>query len=179
MTKFSERLLSAAKHAGAGETQTEIANNLGLTRQTVTHWFNKDGVPDGDNLALIEKRWGVNGEWLRSGDGEMLPQPSPDGLSTEERDLVKSYRLAPANVRPVIISMLRAARKAIVTFGVILPPFLASEAGSPTLHKQICGTDRGLNTDWMRMLRRLLDLARALTISQEFSYTTSYRWESL
>lgn len=140
MTKFSDRLMQAARHAGVGETQSEIAADLGLKRQTVNHWFLK-GEPDGENVSHIAKRWGVNREWLASGDGEMLPQPSQDSLSHEERDLVRSYRLAPANARPVILSMLRAARKAIVTVPLMLPGFMApKDADAGILHKQNCVT---------------------------------------
>lgn len=158
MTRFSERLQIAAKHAGVGETQTEIAGALGLKRQTVNHWFTK-GAPEADNLALIEKRWGVNGEWLRSGEGEMLPQPA--GLAPDVSELVRHYLSAPAKMRPTILSMVRAARKAIVTIGIVLPPFLSNaDADAAVLHKQNCAQEVSVIhiackwiMSWLRSLR--------------------------
>lgn len=123
MTEFSERLMAAARYAGVREKQSAIAADLGVTPQVVSHWFRK-GEPDSENLERIEKRWGVNRLWLRTGEGQMLEQPSPDGLSPDERDLVRNYRLAPANVRKVILSTARAARKAIVMVPIILPGFM-------------------------------------------------------
>lgn len=139
MTKVRERLQLAARHAGVGDSQSEIATDLGLKRQTVNHWFNK-GAPEAENLALIEKRWGISGEWLRSGEGSMLPQPSTDGLTEEERNLVKDYRRAPADRRPMILSIVRAAKKAVVTIAAAIPPLLASpnHTDAAILHKQNC-----------------------------------------
>lgn len=157
MTKFSERLQQAAKHVGAGETQAEIAADLGLKRQTVNHWFRK-GAPEAENLALIEKRWGVNGEWLRSGDGEMLPQPSTDGLSSDERELVKDYRRASPKVREVISTIVRAARKSMVAICLSIPPLMApNEADAGMLHNSFsatCFRNMHCILRWLRSLLR-------------------------
>jgi transcriptional regulator with XRE-family HTH domain len=122
MTEFGERLLQAARHVGAGESQTEIAETLGLSKQTVHHWFTK-GFPTVDNLALIERKWGINGEWLRTGDGQMLA--TPDGLPEDELKLLREYRKASAERRPSIIAVVAAMRKAIVTIAALLPGFMA------------------------------------------------------
>jgi len=137
MTKFGERLLQAARHLGVGESQSEIAANLGLSKQTVHHWFTK-GFPTVDNLALVERKWGVSGEWLRSGEGAMLPEPSGDGLTAEERELVKDYRKASPKVRDVIRTMTRAVRKSMVTIAAAIPPLLASH-GDAICHNVNCG----------------------------------------
>ena len=159
MTKFTERLQQAAKYAGVGDTQAEIAADLGLQRQVVNHWFNKGGSPQAETLALIGKRWGINGEWLRSGDGEMLPQPSPDGLQAEERELVRYYRSATPNIRLVISRMVRAVRKSVVTIAAVIPPFMAPQpSDAAILHKLFCDfhlTEYALHAV-RRWLQRLL-----------------------
>jgi transcriptional regulator with XRE-family HTH domain len=134
---FLHRLVTAAIHAGVVEPgarledrglQSAIAQSLGLSKQTVSYWFRQDGLPGYEHLREIEKRWRVNGDWLLSGEGEMLDKPSEEGLTPEERDLVKSYRIAKPRVRKIIIDMVRAARKSIVTIAAVIPPFLGADS---------------------------------------------------
>jgi DNA-binding XRE family transcriptional regulator len=166
VTNFSERLLRGARYAGVGETQSEIAANLGVSRQTVNHWFRK-GAPESENLALIEKRWGIDREWLRTGEGDMLTKPSPDGLSADERDLVKHYRSAPADRRPMILSVARAARKVVVTFAAVIPPLLASQdVDAGVLHKQNCEPNASVIRIALRRLREWLRGANPLVLSR-------------
>lgn len=157
MTTFRERLQRAAKHAGVGETQAEIADNLGISRQTVHYWF-KNGGADAANLALIERRWGVNGEWLRSADGDMLPQPSPENLPREELELLRDYRKASAQAREHIRTVARALRKSVITLAAVIPPYMVStDSDAAVLHKQNCtsnSTEYALHTigAWLRSL---------------------------
>lgn len=140
MTNFSERLQRAARHAGIGETQSEIASDLGLSRQTVNHWFRK-GAPESENLALIEKRWGVNSEWLRSGEGDMLPrlERGAEPLPDDERELLRDYRKASAQTRQNIRTVVRAMRKAVVTIAALIPPLMApADTDAAILHKISC-----------------------------------------
>lgn len=160
MAKFSERLVQAARHAGVGETQAEIASDLGLKRQTVHHWFSKDGVPESDTLALIEKRWGVDGEWLRSGDGTMLPQPSPEDLRDDELELLRDYRKASMPTREHIRTVVRALRKSMVTIAAVLPPLLAPAPADAAIYHN---SFSGLNTHWLRRLLAALCGPLALT----------------
>jgi transcriptional regulator with XRE-family HTH domain len=134
MSTFVERLLQAARHAGVEETQKAIAASLGLKKQTVNRWFNEGGEPSADNLLDIEAKWGVDGKWLKKGEGEMVPTISV--LSPDERALLKDYRKALPRVRDVIRNMARAARKSVVTIAALIPPLLVpqpSDAG--VLHK--------------------------------------------
>ena len=139
MTSFTDRLLQAARYAGVGEKQAAIAADLGIDRQLVSYWFNKGGVPGAENLAMIEKRWGVDGEWLRSGKGEMLPQPSPKDFPTDEIELLSDYRKASTQTRQQIRTMVRALRKSVVTLAAVIPPLMApSPADATMLHNAYC-----------------------------------------
>lgn len=134
MTPFIDRLQRAAKFAGVGESQSEIADSLGLARQTVNRWF-KGGEPNAEQTFGIARAWRVSPEWLKSGVGDMLPNPG-DGLTLEERDLIRNYRSATPQVRQVISTMARAVRKTVVTLGMAIPPLLASDPTSASvLHK--------------------------------------------
>lgn len=124
MTGFLDRLQRAASRAGVGETQSEIAEALGLNRQTVHRWF-KGGEPEADQVFEIARRWNVSAAWLKSGFGEMLPTPS-EGYSQDERELVRYYRSASPQVRHVISTMVRAVRKAVVTVALAVPPLLVT-----------------------------------------------------
>lgn len=138
MTTFLERLLQAAEFAGVGRTQSEIADALAINRQTVHRWFREGVEPSADNCFDIATKWGVDGRWLKKGEGDML-KPAGE-LPQDERELLKDYRLAPPQVRKVIRNMARAARKSIVTIAAAIPPLLAtpqSEAAN-MLHSLVC-----------------------------------------
>jgi transcriptional regulator with XRE-family HTH domain len=132
MTRFIERLLLAAKHADVGESQSDIADALGLKRQTVNRWFKTGGEPDADTTLDIARRWKVSAEWLKQGSGEMLPNPE-EGLSQKERELIRNLRRATPQVQEVILKMARAARKSVVTLVLAVPPLLASQSGETSI----------------------------------------------
>lgn len=138
MTEFLERLKAAARFAGVGETQTEIAFSLGLNRQTVNRWFH-GSEPSADQTFNIAQRYGVDPQWLKTGVGEI--RPPTDGLASDERELVKNYRSATPQVRQVIRTMARAVRKSVVTVALAIPPLIAQKpADAATLHNLCAST---------------------------------------
>ena len=138
MSTFIDRLVQAARHAGVEPTQAGIAESLGLSKQTVWRWFREGIEPSADNSFDIARKWGIDAEWLKTGEGDMLPKPSSE-LPPDERELLKDYRLAPSQVRKVIRNMARAARKAIVTIAAAIPPFLApQQSDASVLHNVFC-----------------------------------------
>lgn len=154
MNDFRERLQQAARWAGAGESQATMATSLSLNRQTINRWF-QGGEPNADMLLHIARTWGVDAEWLKSGKGEMLPKPSADGLSGEERDLIKHYRSATPQVRQVISTMARAVRKSMVAIAMAIPPLLApNQADASISHNLIFAAVEQI-THCVRRLRRM------------------------
>lgn len=128
MTPFIERLKRAARSAGVGESQANIADALGIARQTVNRWF-MGGEPNADQLLSIARRWRVSADWLKSGQGEMQPAPNGGELSNDERDLIRHYRSASPQIRQVISTMARAVRKSVVAIAMAVPPFLVPQQG--------------------------------------------------
>lgn len=61
------RLLVALRHAGV--TIEEMADELGVTRQTVGRWVNGRGRPRTGYLRLWAMRCGVPFRWLADGGG--------------------------------------------------------------------------------------------------------------
>ena len=137
MTPFSERLVQAARYAGVPDTQAAIAKALGLKRQTVNHWFTS-GEPTAENLLEIASKWAVSAEWLRSGEGDMLPPPAPE-LPPDERELLRSYRAATPQTRQLLRTMARAARKSVVTIAAVIPPLLVPNNSEAAInHNLFC-----------------------------------------
>lgn len=58
-------------------TQEELAEQLGVARQTVAKWESGDAVPDLDNAAALAKLFGVSLDDLVHHDEESLGYPIP------------------------------------------------------------------------------------------------------
>ncbi|HZM33655.1 MAG TPA: helix-turn-helix transcriptional regulator [Burkholderiales bacterium] len=135
MTTFVERLVQAAEHKSVGTTQSEIAAALGMHRQTVNKWFAAGVPPSGETILYIAKTWEVDPHWLETGEGTMLPPPAAEGLSAEERELLRNYRTANQRTREQISRVVRTLRKSVFVIAAVLPPFLAPQHGeAATLH---------------------------------------------
>ena len=124
---FLDRLLHAANHAGVGTTQTEIADALGARRQTVNKWFH-GSTPDTPMIAHIANAFRVDPTWLISGMGQPTGMVNPEGLSREERDIVRFYRNSPPQRRKALYDMAKALAKAIVVLATTIPGFIPQKA---------------------------------------------------
>lgn len=152
MSKFLERLQQAAKFAGVGHSQAAIADSLGIKRQTVNRWF-RDGIePSADNCFDIAAKWGVDGRWLKKGEGEMLPTPGGD-LPQDVRDIVREVLRTTPQRRKMVLNMVRALRKTAVTIAAVIPPLLApSPSDAKTSHNLFSApTDYTLRRKWLSL----------------------------
>ena len=157
---FLERLTAAARYKGVGARQTDIAASLGLSIQTVNQWFKRGYMPKRDLMLQIARTYEVDLEWLADGKGEMHQSPSAgEALTTDERDLVKSYRMASPKAREVISTMARAARKSIVTIAAVIPPLLGMpQAEAAGMRHNVFYSSTVLNTHsrkWLLKIARL------------------------
>jgi transcriptional regulator with XRE-family HTH domain len=154
MTTFLERLLQAAEFAGIGRTQSEIADALGINRQTVHRWFREGVEPSADNCFDIATKWGIDGRWLKKGEGEML-KPAGE-LPHDERELLRSYRSATPQTRQLLRKMARAATKSVLFIAATIPPLLSpanhSEAAMGQFAHQLPSLCIMLNMIWRRMI---------------------------
>lgn len=142
MSDFRERLQRAATRAGVGESQASIADALSLNRQTIHRWFS-GGEPNTDMFLHVAKTFGVNFEWLKNGNGDMLP--TRDDLPDDQRDLLKYYNKASADTRRVIQTLVRSLSKSVVTIAIAIPPLLAAESGGELIfHNTYCDPSKGV-----------------------------------
>ena len=72
-----------------GLTQDAFGKLIGSARNTIANYENGNRVPSNAVIKSICKEFGVNEEWLRSGEGEMLvPKTREDDIAKLTMDLL-------------------------------------------------------------------------------------------
>lgn len=61
-----------------GLTQQKFADSLGVKRNTIAQYESGRNAPIDAVLSLICREFGVNEQWLRTGEGEMFVEMSRD-----------------------------------------------------------------------------------------------------
>jgi transcriptional regulator with XRE-family HTH domain len=59
-------------------SQADLARDLGVGVATVSEWFTRGRVPNGDVMLRLPGVLGVNGHWLLTGDGPRELEPEAD-----------------------------------------------------------------------------------------------------
>ena len=80
-----------------GITKNELARRVQAAGPTVIEWFTKGALPDGEKLARLPEALGVNGHWLLTGDGPVLPPGS--GVEATDRSFRLGAQAVTAKVR--------------------------------------------------------------------------------
>lgn len=80
--EIGERIKQARK--AVGKTQQEFADAIGLKRNTIANYEIGQIQPSDRTIADICRIFSISEEWLRTGQGEMFIQISPD----EELDYI-------------------------------------------------------------------------------------------
>lgn len=76
-----------------GMSQAELARALGVGEATVSEWFTRGRVPQGDVFLRLPSVLQVNGHWLLTGDGpEELADPGGDAFRTGVRTILEELR---------------------------------------------------------------------------------------
>jgi len=70
-----------------GITKNELARRIGAAGPTVIEWFTKGALPDGEKLARLPDALQVNGHWLLTGQGPLLPP----GAGSNAADLAHRF----------------------------------------------------------------------------------------
>ena len=91
---LGEKIFTARKKAGL--SQTDLADAVGVSRQSVSKWETGESAPEAGNLLLIAKALNVTTDWLLSEDDEPAPlqDTAPDWvdrLPGRIRTLIKQY----------------------------------------------------------------------------------------
>lgn len=64
-------------------TQQEFAGRIGMKRNTVANYETGRNEPSASVISLICREFNVNEEWLRTGDGEMFLEKTPNQAITD------------------------------------------------------------------------------------------------
>lgn len=122
-----ERITAARK--ARGWTQAQLAEAIGLSRNYVWMIENGDRTPPDRTIADICRVLGVNENWLRTGDGEMLRQLSEDEelelifdqihMSTDPtiRAIIRAYWKLPDNAKAAVRQFIMDAAAQIKNAG--------------------------------------------------------------
>ena len=91
---LGEKILAARKKAGL--SQTDLADLVGVSRQSVSKWETGESSPEAGNLLPVAKALNVTVDWLLSEDDVPAPvqDASPDWvdrLPGRVRTLIKQY----------------------------------------------------------------------------------------
>ena len=70
---FSEKLITL--RGGRGWTQGQLAEKLGVTRQTVSNWERALSLPDAVGLTALSRVFNVDAEWLPDESADSCPKP--------------------------------------------------------------------------------------------------------
>jgi len=77
LSAFFERLRQVLDDQGL--SQADLARELGVGVATVSEWFTRGRVPNGDVMLRLPGALRVNGHWLLTGEGPRGREHSPDG----------------------------------------------------------------------------------------------------
>ena len=105
MDKISERIRFIRKNAGL--TQAEFGSRIKAASNTVTCYETGSRVPSDAIIELICSKFGVDEEWLRTGNGD--PFGSVDRAKTVAKIVNRAMARSPEADRQKIISMATAA----------------------------------------------------------------------
>lgn len=77
LSAFFERLRQVLDDRAL--SQADLARELGVGVATVSEWFTRGRVPNGDVMLRLPGALRVNGHWLLTGEGPRELDPAPGG----------------------------------------------------------------------------------------------------
>lgn len=95
VSSFSERIAELIE--STGKTQTAVARDFGVSKQTISAWITGQNSPRIPIVYALSYYFNVSIEWLMGFDVPMYGHQ--DALSPEERRLVSAFRAADDRAR--------------------------------------------------------------------------------
>lgn len=111
---FADKLISLRKRAGW--SQEELANQLDVTRQSVSKWEGAQSIPDLDKIVQLSRLFGVTTDYLLKDELEE-PESAPEDPTPARRRVSMEEATAYLACRRAV-----APRMALATFLCILSP---------------------------------------------------------
>ncbi|MBR6640460.1 MAG: LexA family transcriptional regulator [Muribaculaceae bacterium] len=89
MKTFSKKdIVNRLRQVVNAENNSDLANKLGVRKSTISNWINRDSIDYDLVFSFCEH---VNLDWLLTGRGEMLKQPTQPYITSEEgTDMIAS-----------------------------------------------------------------------------------------
>lgn len=103
MATFGDRL--AAAREAAGQTQAQLAKQLGVKEKTVASWENDTSEPRANRISMLAGLVNVSVMWLLNGEGEGLDAPA-DGS-----DIPEDVQAALVEMRTIQSNLIKQAHR--------------------------------------------------------------------
>ena len=178
MTSIGDRI--AIARASHGWDQTVLATKIGKFPEQISMWETGKRKPRPESLHLIAKVTGTNLQWLRTGEGEMMPQPTyregakaireasgtpadPGGIGRQKKhrslETSRQGTIDPRSTFPARLKLAMEAQglniAAIIRNGGPSRPTLFRILNEPSYLPEHYTTERlaralGISVDWLR-----------------------------
>lgn len=138
---FREKLTALRKSRGM--SQEQLAEELNVSRQSISRWEQGSAMPDAGNLLQLSKIFGVSVDYLlNEGYSSDLDIPKVQEIKRENRNQILFYMLA-LEVMWAIIQFMTTILLRSVFFSVItFLPFLCAVGGFEYAYRSIKGESR-------------------------------------
>ncbi|MBQ8508760.1 MAG: helix-turn-helix transcriptional regulator [Clostridia bacterium] len=85
---LAERLLALRRQRGL--SQEELAEQLGVSRQSVSKWEGAQSLPDLDRIADLCRVYGVSADYLLGIEPTLTPEPKPEPVKAPVSDAAEA-----------------------------------------------------------------------------------------
>ena len=117
MHTMIERLIECRKAAGL--SQTELAEKLGLSRQTISKWETGTVIPTAENLNALAKLYSISLDWLVNGEEFPVLQSKNEAAPVEEASVQTNKPGKSINSWRIAAFVLAVLLLAVVIFGIV------------------------------------------------------------
>lgn len=88
--RLSEKIMELRKKSGW--SQEELAEQLGVSRQSVSKWENGESVPELDKIIRMSELWNVSTDFLLKEEETMQEEPVEENTSEFEDESTETYQ---------------------------------------------------------------------------------------